>query len=166
MRSMRHSLNVSGFTLSELLVVVGITGIVAMTALPVFVNVLQTQQAKGAAQELVTLLNQTRQLAISTNSRYRVEIDLNNNRLRFARSMDGGATYYPQIGAGTDSDGYRKLENQARISAVNINPPNFAFNPLGTGNAGRIKIQDASSSSGLDVVVSSTGQITIQTSIL
>lgn len=149
-----------GFSLPELLVVIAMIGVLAVAAIPVFVNFLQAQQARGAAQELVTLLNQARQLAIATNSRYRVEIDTVNNRLRFAQSTDGGATYNPQIGAGTDGAGYRRLENQARLSNVNINPPNFTFDYLGAGNQGMITVQNSSSSSSLGVVIS-TGRIRI-----
>lgn len=161
-RRLRSSLICTdGFSLAELLVVLGVIGILAVISLPILVDVLQAQQTKGAAQELVTLLNQARQLAIATNSRYRVEIDTVNNRLRFAQSTDGGATYNPQIGAGTDGAGYRGLENQARISAVNITPPNFTFNHLGTGNQGTITVQDSRSNSSLGVVVATTGRIRI-----
>ena len=146
-----------GFSLAELLVAIGITGIVTAAALPVFVNVLQTQQAKGAAQELVNLLNQARQLAIATNGSYRVEIEPDNNRLRFVRTT-GNLVW---IGPGTDEQGYRRLENQAKLSKPN---PNFnpTFNHLGTVNLGTITVQDSRSSSSLNIVISSTtGRIRI-----
>lgn len=144
-----------GFTLAELLVVMGIIGILTVAAFPVFVNVLETQQARGAAQELVDLLNQARQLAITTNRSYRVDIDTDNNRLRFVRTNDNTAW----IGPGTDAQGYRRLENQARLSNTNVNP---TFNHLGTGNGGMITVQDSKSRSNLGVVISSgTGRIRI-----
>lgn len=147
-----------GFSLAELLVVIGIIGILAVVTLPVFVNVLQTQQARGAAQELVTLLNQAKQLAISTNSRYRVQINTGTNQLCFQQSMNGGATYSPcLIGPGTDANGFRKLENQARLVNVTANP---TFNHLGAGGSGTITVQDSMSSSSLGVVVSN-GRIRI-----
>lgn len=156
-----------GFSLAELLVAIGITGIVTAAVLPVFVNVLQTQQAKGAAQELVNLLNQARQLAIATNGSYRVEIESDNNRLRFVRvSGNASAGCNPGnpgnpvcIGPGTDDQGYRRLENQAKLSNTNVNP---TFNHLGTVNLGTITVQDSRSSSSLNVVISSTtGRIRI-----
>ncbi|MBZ0170536.1 hypothetical protein MELA_00008 [Candidatus Methylomirabilis lanthanidiphila] len=148
--------NSRGLTIAELLVTIGIIGIVSVTAFPVFVNFLQATQTRGAARELVDLLNQARQLAIATNSRYQVEIDTANNRLRFVRTNNG----QPWIEPGTDGQGYRRLENQARLS--NTNRPAFAFNPLGTTpDTGTITVQDSSGHSSLGVVVSTTGRIRI-----
>lgn len=167
MRSSRSNLiHAHGFSLAELLVVIGIIGILAVVTLPVFVNVLQTQQARGAAQELVTLLNQARQLAITANGKYQVEIDIDNNRLRFVRtSGDAAPGCNPGnpanpvcIGPGTDAEGYRRLENQARLSSTNVNP---TFNHLGTGDNGTIIVEDSRSSSSLNVVISSMGRIRI-----
>lgn len=157
----RHLIRHHGFSLVELLAVIGMIGVLAVAAFPVFANFLQAQRTRGAAQELVNLLNQARQLAIATNSRYQAQIDVPNNQLRFRQSTDGGATYTTQIGAGTDGAGNRRLENQAILSAVSINPANFTFNHLGTANAGTITVQDSSGSSSLGVVISSTGQIRI-----
>lgn len=152
----RVSSNSRGLTIAELLVTIGIIGIVSVTAFPVFVNFLQATQTRGAAQELVDLLNQARQLAIATNSRYRVEIDIANNRLRFIRTSDS----QPWIGPGTDSQGYRSLENQARLT--NTGRPSYNFNPLGTTpDTGTITVQDSSSHSSLGVVVSTQGRIRI-----
>lgn len=149
-----------GFSLAELLVVLGVISILAVIALPVFVNVLQTQQARGAAQELVSLLNQAKQMAIARNALFRVEVETepNGNRLRFRWSTDGGTTYTTLIGPGTDDQGYRQLENQAKLSSVSINPPTFTFNHLGTGNNGTITVQDSRSSSNLGVVISNNGR--------
>lgn len=156
MRPLRGNLiRNQGFSLAELLVAIGMIGILTVAALPVFVNVLQTQQVRSAAQELVNLLNQARQLAIATNSSYRVEIEQDNNRLRFVRTSDN----LVWIGPGTDEQGYRRLENQARLSNVNVNP---TFNHLGTVNLSTITVQDSRSSSSLNVVISSTtGRIRI-----
>lgn len=155
MRPLRdNSICSHGFSLAELLVVIGMISVLTAVAFPVFVNFLQTQQARGAAQELVNLLNQARQLAISTNNSYRVEIEPNNNRLRFVNTNSN----QPWIGPGTDGQGYRRLENQARLSNTNVNP---TFNHLGTGNAGTITVQDSQSSSSLNVRIDTTGRIRI-----
>lgn len=167
-RPVRHHLiSNHGFSVAELLVVIGMIGVFAIVAIPVFANFLQAQRARGAAQELANLLNQARQLAIATNSRYRVQITTGTGQLCFQQSTDGGATYSPcLIGPGTDGAGLRRLDNQATLAAVNIDPSNFTFNHLGTGNAGRIKVQNSTGSSSLDVVINSAGQITIQASTL
>ena len=152
-----------GFTLVELMVIIAIIGIISTMATPLFMTFLRAMETHGASQELATLLNQARQLAIATNSKYRVEIEPDNNRLRFVQSTDGGTSYsLPQPPVpGTDGQGYRRLENQARLSSVTIDPPRFTFNHLGTANAGTITVQDSKSSSSLNVVISSMGRIRI-----
>lgn len=154
-----------GFTIAELLVVIAMIGVLTAAAFPVFANFLQAQRTRGAAQELVNLLNQAKQLAITTNGSYRVEIEPDNNRLRFVRTI-GPATVGCNpgnpgnpvcIGLGTDAAGYRRLENQVRLVNVTANP---TFNHLGGGGSGTITVQDSTSSSSLGVVVSN-GRIRI-----
>jgi len=135
-------------------------------AFPVFANFLQAQRTRGAAQELVNLLNQARQLAITTNGSYRVDIEPANNRLRFVRTIGpatvgcnpGNPNNPVCIGLGTDAAGYRRLENQ--VGLVNVTAGPIVFNHLGGGGSGTITVQDSTSSSSLGVVVSN-GRIRI-----
>ena len=142
-----------GVTLAELITIVAIVGIVSAAAMPLFMTFLRAMETRGASQELATLLQQARELAISRNINYTVEIDVNGNRLRF---VDGSGT--PWTGLGTDGNGYRRLVNQAQLAAVNTNP---VFNPLGTAGTGRITVQNSQGTSALDVVVSPAGRVRI-----
>ena len=142
-----------GFTLLELLAAIAVIGIVSIVATPLFATFLRAMETRGASQELATLLQQARELAISRNINYTVEIDVNGNRLRF---VDGSGT--PWTGPGTGENGYRQLVNQAQLAAVNTNP---VFKPLGTAGAGRITVQNSQGTSALDVVVSSAGRVRI-----
>jgi prepilin-type N-terminal cleavage/methylation domain-containing protein len=147
-----------GFTLVELMVIIAIIGIISTMATPLFMTFLRAMETRGASQELATLLNQAKQLAISTNCPYRLEIDTVNNQLRFASKKD------PITGVCTTNtwtgEGYRRLENQARLS--NTNRPSYAFNHLGTTpDTGTITVQDSKSNSSLNVVISSMGRIRI-----
>ena len=136
-----------GFTLAELMVALAVIGIVSIVATPLFITFLRASETRGASQEVAALLHQARELAIARNTDYRVEVEPDNNRLRFVRTSDNLAW----IGPGTDAQGYRRLENQVRLVNVTANP---TFNHLGTGGAGTITVQDSRSSSSLRVRIS------------
>jgi len=144
----------------ELMVVIAIIGIISIVATPLFMTFLRAMETRGASQELATLLNQARQLAIATNSKYRVEIDPDNNQLRFAQSTDGGDTYSSRPSP-TDGQDYWRPVNQARLTCRKPEPPSFiTFNPLGSADVvGTITVQNASGTSSLNVVVSQSGRI-------
>ncbi len=143
-----------GFTLVELMIVIAVIGIISIEATPLFMTFLRAMETRGASQELATLLNQARELAIASNSSYRVEVDTAGNRLRFVNA----STSAPWIGPATDSQGYRQLVNQTQLTSVTANP---TFNPLGTAGGGTITVQNTQGTSSLDVVVSSAGRVRI-----
>lgn len=63
-RSVRTRARSSGFSIMELLVVLGVIGIVAGVGLPALLNQLSRVKLMGAAQNVVNLMNQARQRAI------------------------------------------------------------------------------------------------------
>jgi prepilin-type N-terminal cleavage/methylation domain-containing protein len=144
-----------GFTLVELIATIAVIGIISMVATPLFMTFLRASETRGASREVAALLHQARELAIATNSSYRVEVDTAGNRLRFVDA----STSAPWIGPGTDDQGYRKLENQTRFTNVTANP---TFNPLGSAGGGTITVQNAQGTSSLNVVVGSSGRIRIE----
>jgi len=143
-----------GFTLVELMIVIAIIGIISIEATPLFMTFLRASETRGASRELATVLQQARELAIARNTNYQVEIEPDNNRLRFVRTSDNVVW----TGPGTDAQGYRRLVNQARLTNVTANP---TFNPLGTAGGGTITVQNLQGTSSLNVVVSSAGRIRI-----
>src|SRR5438445_4401698 len=62
-----RTLDRRGFTLSELLVVVGVIGVLAAAGVPYFIVYWQQSTLQAGAQELQTIVNRGRQLAISDN---------------------------------------------------------------------------------------------------
>lgn len=71
MNSHRH-LN-SGFTLTELLVVITIVGILTMVAIPSFTALSESQRAKNASFEMYALLSIARSEAIKRNTNIKIE---------------------------------------------------------------------------------------------
>ena len=137
-----------GFTIAELLVVIALIGIIAVTATPLFLSFLEGQQTRGAAQQVATLLNQARQLAITRNQNICVETAA--TQLRFCPGGCTGAVCSgtPFVGPGTDVNGWMRLQNQSVITAVTQNP---TFNPLGTAGSGTITTQNARGSSSRNI---------------
>lgn len=142
-----------GLTLAELLVVITVIGVVATLAIPQFMTFLEAMETRGAAQELATLLQQARELAIAQNTSYTVRIDVNGNRLCF-----GDNSNCTWIGPRTDSQGFMRLSSQARLVAKNADP---VFKPLGNAGGGSITVQNAQGTSALKVVVSPSGRVRI-----
>ena len=142
-----------GFTLVELMVAIAVIGIISIVATPMFMTFLRAMETRGASQELVTMLHQARELAIARNTDYRVEVEVDGNRLRFVRTSDNTAW----IGPGTDGQGFRRLQNLSRLTCRTADP---TFNSLGTAGGGTITVQNASGTSALNVVVGgSSGRI-------
>jgi prepilin-type N-terminal cleavage/methylation domain-containing protein len=131
----------AGFNLVELVVVVAVIGILMAAGMPTFLGYLKTSSLKGGAQEVVSALNQGRQLAIKNNETVCVKANTANGtfgtKIRFLRgnctttTMCGSS---PCIftGAGTDASGFITLANR-----MEINPPatDVQFTYLGAANA-------------------------------
>ena len=64
--------NISGFTLTELLVVVAITAILATQAIPSFQDAMRAQRVEGAAEALLAALQNAKMEAVKTNTDMRI----------------------------------------------------------------------------------------------
>lgn len=145
-----------GFTLLELIVAIVVIAIVTAIGFPMFLSFQRAQETDGGAREIVVALNQARQLAITNNTSFSVELQTSpQNRLRFC---SGTATPCPSAavwtGAGTDGSGWRGLDNAVRL----VLGPTITFSSLGAATpSGRLRVQNSSATSCLDVVVNPSG---------
>ncbi|CBE70079.1 MAG: type II secretion system protein GspH [Candidatus Methylomirabilis oxygeniifera] len=143
-----------GYTLVELMTALAVIGIVSMVATPLFMTFLRAMETRGASQELATVLQQARELAIARNTNY--QINVNGNQLQFWDT----STNQAWVGPGTDNQGFRRLVNQAQLVDPPANP--IIFNPLGTARGGTITVQNAQdNTSSLDVIVATSGRVRI-----
>lgn len=157
-RGGRSNAAAGGFTLVELLVVIALLVIIAAIGAPFYVSYQQAQETNGAARELITALNQARQLAITRSVSFSLESQANpQNRLRLCSGTTtpcpGGSVW---IGPGTDAAGWTVLDNGSRITQN----PRITFSSLGAATAtGTLRVQNSSATGCLDVVVSPSGRI-------
>lgn len=148
-----------GFTLAELMVTVAVIGIVALAGTPYFLTYWQASKLRGGAEELATILNTARQLAIRNNTFVCVERQTGTNKVRF-RVGNTACTGTAFVGAGTNSSGDIDLSDNVDVSAASAN---VVFNYLGSATTtGTYTVRNPSNSKTLSVVVASSGRVTIQ----
>ena len=154
MKRWRLYRNQSGFSLGELLMVVAVIGIVSVLCTPFFISYSQAARLKGGAQELATILNQARQLAITRNSPTCVVQA--GNKVRVRLTTCAGTIW---TAPGTDASGWFNLTDDIRVSNATAN---VIFTHLGTAStAGTYTVQNPQTNRTLSVIVALSGRITI-----
>jgi Tfp pilus assembly protein FimT len=159
----RASTASSGFQLVELLVLLGVVGIITAIGAPMYLSYYRAQQTEGAARTIVTALHQARQLAITRGITYTVETQTNpNNRMRFTCAAGPLCPTPVFVGPGTDGSGWRTLENASRI----VQGPTITFTSLGAATVAPggtpFRVQNSTATGSLDVCVSPSGRIRVQ----
>jgi Tfp pilus assembly protein FimT len=154
MKRWRLYRNQSGFSLGELLAIVAVIGIVSVLGTPMFISYSQAARLKGGAQELVTILNQARQVAITRNTSTCVL--QSTNKVRVALGNCAGTIW---TGSGTDGNGWFTLTEDVRVSAATAN---VEFTRLGTATtAGTYTVLNPATNQTLHVIVALSGRITM-----
>jgi len=138
-----------GKTLTELLVVVGIVGIVAGMALPSFMNLNSRTQVRCVAEEVASELRLAKQLALTNHDRVRIVVDLDQRELitQFVRS---GLTHHV----------YRYSDKNLVIEEPSAGPE-IIFHPSGrsaTATTVHIRGQEGQTQK---LTVSITGRVSI-----
>lgn len=143
-----------GFSLVEILVVVAVIGIVMVLGLPFFISYWQSATLKAGAQELVSVLNTGRQLAIKQNTSVCVK-QQNGTEVQY---VVGSCTGTVWIGSGTDANGWIKLQNSIQVT----NNPQVIFTYLGAATpAGTYTVTNPVNAGTLSVIVAASGRISI-----
>ena len=137
----------------ELMVVVGIVGIVTATSVPWLISYWRTAALRAGAEELAAGLNNGRQIAISQAQSVCVEVL--NNQYRY-RLVNCGGAVYSAVGSG--ANGFLRLANNMTI-APNGNP---IFDYLGAATPGAtLTVTNPQGGAALAVVVSPAGRVRI-----
>jgi prepilin-type N-terminal cleavage/methylation domain-containing protein len=142
-----------GFSMVELMVLLAVIGIVSALALPSFVTYWQGATLRAGAEELMTVLNDARQLAITSNNT--VCVTTATTTIQYHVGLCGSATY---VGPGTDSSGNIRLASAVQIT----NNPQVTFTYLGGASTnGVFSVRNPVNGTTQTVTVTASGRITI-----
>ncbi len=141
--------------------VVTILSIVAAISLPSLWTYARTATLRAGAEEMVTVLNGARQLAIRMNTTVCVTND--GTRAQYRVGHCGGAAW---TGAETDAAGNIRLANHLRVGGI----AHLCFNHLGAGSItpapcaanGTLTVTNPSGGATVNVIMASTGRVRIQ----
>lgn len=143
-----------GFTLAELVILIAVIGILSVMAVPAFLTYYQAAQLKAGAQQVVTLVNQAREIAIKENGNVCVTLP-SATQMAY---LVGGCSGTAWVGAGTDAAGRINLPTGMTATA-SANP---VFNYVGSAlPAATYTLTNTQTGSALTVSVAATGRITI-----
>jgi Tfp pilus assembly protein FimT len=143
----------AGYSVIEILLVVGIIGILTVTATPTFLGYYQGAQLRVAAEEVAAFLNQGRQLAITQNGS--ICVHSSSRALHYRQGTCAGTTW---TGPGTDVSGNIAVPAGITLSAT-ADP---IFNYLGGSTTGATyTITHTQSSTPIRVAVALSGRVSI-----
>lgn len=143
-----------GFSVVELLVLVAVIAIITTVSAPAFVAYWRSATLQAGAQELATILNRGRQVAISNNTT--VCVNQSSNRVQFVKGGCGGTLW---MGPGTDGSGWFTLQNGVQVSSTTAN---VVFNFMGAATtAGVYTVRNPVNNATMSVTVALSGRVTI-----
>jgi prepilin-type N-terminal cleavage/methylation domain-containing protein len=149
-----HAIDQGGFTVMELMVVIGLIGVIMAISSPFLLSYLRTSALRAGAEEMTTVLHRARQLAISDNTSMCVTND--GTRVQYRIGSCGGTI---RTGPGTSGAGFIQLANDITVGP---NGQNVVFTYLGTATTvGAYTVTNPRDGRTLRVVVSPSGRVSI-----
>ena len=146
--------NERGFGITELIVVVALIAIMATLGVPSLLSYWQSSQLSAGTEQLASVMNRARQLAIRTNTSVCVERTGTNIRLR-----TGTCAGTIWTGVGTDGAGLIQIANGLQVGGATSA---IFTNMGGASTTATYTLTDPTTSRSRSVIVAATGQVTIQ----
>ncbi len=143
----------AGFSLSELVMFIAVVGVLFVMTVPFFLSYYQAAAARADVQQVMTLFNQARELAIRQNNTVCVTLP-NNAQMVILQGSCAGVAW---TGAGTDVAGNINLPQGFTIAPLN----NATFNYLGAAGAATTYTMTNSTTGALTTIsIALTGRVT------
>jgi prepilin-type N-terminal cleavage/methylation domain-containing protein len=156
--------NERGFGLTELLVVVGLIGVMGLLATPSLLTYWRSSSLTAGTEEVASVMNRARQLAVRRNASVCVE-RATATTLRLRAGTCGGTilagvgTDANSAGLVTDSAGLITISNGLQLGGAG----NVVFtNVGGASTTGTFSVTDPNTSHSRNVQITSMGQVIIQ----
>ena len=148
--------NERGFSITELIVVIAMIGILSLLAVPSLATYWRTSSLSAGAEQLVSVLNRARHLAIRTNDSVCVERSGTGVRMR---TVSCAGTVW--TGVGTDGAGLIQIANNLQVERVD-GERHLHERGRSQHDGGLHGDEIPTTTHTLTVAVSVTGRVTIQ----
>lgn len=143
-----------GFSLMELLVTIGLIGVLAAIAIPMWFAYVPAATLNGAARQVQSGLNQARLLAIST--RQNICVQVVPGGYQFRQINCGG-----QAWTGLDTDGTGTFRPFTSNNITLTGPVSPIFTPFGTASQAAVLTVTGPQGQTLTVTVVPSGRVSI-----
>jgi prepilin-type N-terminal cleavage/methylation domain-containing protein len=156
----------NGFSLTEMLIVCVLLGVVAAIATPSFISYRQNSNLREAARALASDIALYRQIAVTENRRYRIIFDQAANSYTVRREAAPNTNNYENLPSPvTKSPG--DISSQVIISdnpapSFSGGVPYFTIQPRGTMGAGSLKLRHTVSLSEKTITTNLMGRVKVE----
>lgn len=148
----------SGFTLVELMIIISITGLVAVLSVPNFNRFMQTWRLNGEIQEFATALRMARSSAVMKNIDVVFSFDDVANTYSYFEDNNGNG----KIDAGEVSSPTYEMSPGITITAYTLSSTTMTFGGKGnTRESGTITLRNVNNKTKAVRIYGGTGNITI-----
>jgi prepilin-type N-terminal cleavage/methylation domain-containing protein len=155
----------TGFSATELVVVVAVIGILMAASTPFFISILRTSALRAGAEQMATILGQARQRAIRDNTSVCVKVAtgadlvLNGPVVRYRDGTCGAVLIEP----GMEGNGFIRLPNNIEAGPAG---QSAVFTYIGTAAAAAtFSVRNPQDGSTLSVCVVPSGRISVRPSV-
>jgi prepilin-type N-terminal cleavage/methylation domain-containing protein len=156
MRAMKRMRD--GFTLTELMIVISIFGLVAVLALPNYGRFVATWRLNGEAQQFATVLRTARSSAVMKNIDVIFSFDVDANTYSYFEDMNRDGNH----DAGEYQSALYQLPEHVTIAAFTLSNPTLTFGSKGnTRESGTITLRNVLNNTKDIRIYGGTGNVTI-----